>query len=444
MNPDLAWAVWAGERARRIEPFLEHALPARRAVGGVAHARHALRGAGRRQALRPLLAYAAGELERRRSRRRRRRGAAVELIHAYSLVHDDLPCMDDDALRRGQPTCHVAFGEATALLAGDALQALAFDVLAATGLPMLARRARCSPKAAGRRGMAGGQAIDLASRRRDARAVAELETMHRMKTGALIRAAVRLGAACGRSRAGGGRRRSTPMRARPGSPSRSSTTCSTSRARRLRSARPPARTRRRASRRSSRCSALAGGQGKRGGAARRGACAHSRRSGRRRAGSPSSPTGSCCATADADLSSARARSTIPPRCAGSTATQLPAPRARAARVRARRRVAQTGGHLSSNLGTVELAIALHYVFDTPRDRIVWDVGHQTYAHKILTGRRARMDRLRHGGRALGLPATRRERLRHVRHCAFVDVDLGRARHGDRAQAHGRGPRASSP
>ena len=97
-------------------------------------------------------------------------------------------------------------------------------------------------------------------------------------------------------------------------------------------------------------------------------------------------------------------------------------------------VAQTGGHLSSNLGTVELTIALHYVFDTPRDRIVWDVGHQTYAHKILTGRRAAMAKLRQWGGPSGFPRRSRERVRHVRHRAQLDVDLGGARHGARARS----------
>ena len=101
-------------------------------------------------------------------------------------------------------------------------------------------------------------------------------------------------------------------------------------------------------------------------------------------------------------------------------------------------VSKTGGHLSSNLGTVELTIALHYVFDTPRDRLVWDVGHQTYAHKILTGRRAGMADAAAIGRHRGLSATQRKRVRHLRHRAFVDVDLGCARHGGRGQAQGRG------
>ncbi len=123
--------------------------------------------------------------------------ASVELIHAYSLVHDDLPCMDDDVLRRGKPTCHVAFGEATALLAGDALQARAFAVLAAGELRDGARACALLAHAAGAPGMAGGQAIDLAHVG-VAMTLPALEGMHRMKTGALIRAAVRLGAWCGR------------------------------------------------------------------------------------------------------------------------------------------------------------------------------------------------------------------------------------------------------
>lgn len=123
---------------------------------------------------------------------------AVELIHAYSLVHDDLPCMDNDDLRRGKPTCHRAFGEANALLAGDALQSLAFQVLSAPGahaprgMEMVASLARAS----GALGMAGGQAMDLAAVGRTLD-LDELETMHRHKTGALIRASVRLGALCG-------------------------------------------------------------------------------------------------------------------------------------------------------------------------------------------------------------------------------------------------------
>jgi farnesyl diphosphate synthase len=147
--------------------------------------------------VRPLLAYATGEVQGANPDTVDTAAAAVELIHAYSLVHDDLPCMDNDTLRRGKPTCHVAFGEAMALLAGDALQALAFDVLARGRMTDPGRACVLLAEVAGVRGMAGGQAIDLEAVGTTL-GVAELETMHRMKTGALIRAAVRLGAACGR------------------------------------------------------------------------------------------------------------------------------------------------------------------------------------------------------------------------------------------------------
>jgi farnesyl diphosphate synthase len=122
---------------------------------------------------------------------------AVELVHAYSLVHDDLPAMDDDALRRGQPTVHVAFDEATAVLAGDALQALAFDVLAAADLApeRIVALVATLARAAGGAGMCGGQALDLAATGRSAAtSLAGLERLHALKTGALIRACVRMGA----------------------------------------------------------------------------------------------------------------------------------------------------------------------------------------------------------------------------------------------------------
>jgi farnesyl diphosphate synthase len=132
-----------------------------------------------------------------------RAACAVELIHAYSLVHDDMPCMDDDVLRRGKPTVHVAFGEAQAMLAGDAMQALAFEVLTpedsqGAGLPveLQARLVRLLARASGQAGMAGGQAIDLASVGH-ALDEASLRDMHQRKTGALLRASVQMGAACG-------------------------------------------------------------------------------------------------------------------------------------------------------------------------------------------------------------------------------------------------------
>src|SRR5512137_2739120 len=197
MNPDLAWAVWSGERQRRIETVLERVLPPETTTPAALHRamRYAVLGGGKR--MRPLLAYAAGELAGAETAVVDGVAAAVELIHAYSLVHDDLPCMDDDALRRGKPTCHVAFGEATALLAGDSLQALAFDVLARSALPAPGDACAALAQAAGIGGMAGGQAIDLESVGVSL-ALPELETMHRLKTGALIGAAVRLGAMAGR------------------------------------------------------------------------------------------------------------------------------------------------------------------------------------------------------------------------------------------------------
>ena len=158
--------------------------------------RYAVLGGGKR--LRPLLVYAAGTTLCAPLDRLDAAAAAVEIIHAYSLVHDDLPAMDDDSLRRGRPTCHVVFGEAMAILAGDALQALAFDVLAhdaaldvdaGTRVAML----RALAIACGSHGMAGGQAFDLAAVGTKLSA-AELERMHVHKTGALIRASVRLGA----------------------------------------------------------------------------------------------------------------------------------------------------------------------------------------------------------------------------------------------------------
>jgi farnesyl diphosphate synthase len=196
MNPDVNFEVWARERQQRVEHVLARVLPAADgAAPGLADAmRYAVLGGGKR--MRPLLAYAAGECAGADPAVVDGAAAAVELIHAYSLVHDDLPSMDNDTLRRGKPTCHVAFGEATALLAGDALQALAFGVLARSGLADAAAACALLADAAGWPGMAGGQAIDLASTGREL-SLAELETMHRLKTGALIRAAVLLGSGCG-------------------------------------------------------------------------------------------------------------------------------------------------------------------------------------------------------------------------------------------------------
>ncbi len=158
--------------------------------------RYAVLGGGKR--VRPLLVYLAGEVLGAPLERLDAPAAAVELIHAYSLVHDDLPAMDDDDLRRGRPTCHRAFGEATAILAGDALQVLAFELLT-TDSKMVSDDhqrmaiARELATASGTAGMAGGQAIDLSAQGRQMD-VDTLETMHSLKTGALIRASVLMGA----------------------------------------------------------------------------------------------------------------------------------------------------------------------------------------------------------------------------------------------------------
>lgn len=192
-------AGWMQGHQARIESVLEQVLPARDISPAKLHEamRYAVLGGGKR--IRPLLAYAAGEATGADAAAVDRVAAAVELIHVYSLVHDDLPSMDDDVLRRGKPTVHVQYDEATALLVGDSLQSLAFGVLAeapvaapGTQLSMLARLA----SAAGSRGMAGGQAVDLGSLGKSL-SLPELEFMHVHKTGALIRASVLLGAQCG-------------------------------------------------------------------------------------------------------------------------------------------------------------------------------------------------------------------------------------------------------
>jgi len=183
-----------------MEETLQRLLPAPDVAPQRLHRamRYAVLGGGKR--VRPLLAFAAGELTKADAARVEVVAAAVEMIHAYSLVHDDLPCMDNDVLRRGKPTCHVEFGEATALLAGDALQPLAFQILAdhavadSTGAQIDMMKILAA--ATGSRGMAGGQAIDLASVGKTL-SLPELEFMHIHKTGALIRAAVALGARCG-------------------------------------------------------------------------------------------------------------------------------------------------------------------------------------------------------------------------------------------------------
>ncbi len=225
--PEVDFATWRA----RVEAALDRSLPSAQASPQRLHAamRHGVLNGGKR--MRPLLVYASGSALGADAADLDAAAVAVELIHCYSLVHDDLPAMDDDALRRGQPTVHVAFDEATAILAGDALQSLAFEVLAAAPqcdarkVAMLAELARAS----GMAGMCGGQALDIAAtgsaKRCSAKrcqghvfgreiqtvdvlrpknvpdtfsfSLAELERLHAMKTGALLRCAVRLGAIAG-------------------------------------------------------------------------------------------------------------------------------------------------------------------------------------------------------------------------------------------------------
>jgi farnesyl diphosphate synthase len=200
MTTTLAFEDWMKVTQSSVEHALASYLPAETKVPARLHEamRYAALDGGKR--VRPLLVLAAGELFDAQHSMLARAAAAVEMIHAYSLVHDDMPCMDDDALRRGKPTVHVKYDEATALLVGDALQAQAFLVLsegegdAARKLEMV----RLLARAAGSVGMCGGQAIDLASVGLTL-SLSELEQMHRLKTGALLRASVLLGALCGKA-----------------------------------------------------------------------------------------------------------------------------------------------------------------------------------------------------------------------------------------------------
>ena len=196
MAAEASFARWR----ERVEATLTTAID----TGGTeprlrAAMRHATLGGGKR--LRALLAYAAAEACGARDEAADAAACAVECVHAFSLVHDDLPAMDDDTLRRGRPTVHVAFDEATAILAGDALQALAFEMIAASALPAEARIAQVRELAiaTGAAGMCAGQSLDMQAGAAD---LASLEGLHALKTGALIRAAVRLGAIAGGADAG--------------------------------------------------------------------------------------------------------------------------------------------------------------------------------------------------------------------------------------------------
>jgi len=197
-----AFSVWTTEVQAEVERALDAFLPPATAVPHKLHEamRYTTLGGGKR--VRPLLAYAAGALFDAAPQAVARVASAVEMIHVYSLVHDDMPCMDDDALRRGKPTVHVAYDEATALLVGDTLQAQAFEVVAgldAAAVPPARQltMVRLLAQAAGSNGMCGGQAIDLdsvgLSLTRE-----QLERMHQLKTGAMLRVSVLLGALAGR------------------------------------------------------------------------------------------------------------------------------------------------------------------------------------------------------------------------------------------------------
>jgi farnesyl diphosphate synthase len=185
------------DRAARIERALDARLPASDAHPTRLHQamRYAVLGGGKR--IRPLLVYGAGELTGAADSALDCAASAVEMIHAYSLVHDDMPCMDNDVLRRGKPTVHVKYGEAGALLAGDALQTLAFELLTPpdSEIPFQVQAGLCSllARGAGHAGMAGGQAIDLASVGTQL-TLEQLRRMHRCKTGALLETSVVMGA----------------------------------------------------------------------------------------------------------------------------------------------------------------------------------------------------------------------------------------------------------
>ena len=183
----------------RVHAMLDRVLPPATEPPQRLHEamRYAVLNGGKR--VRAVLVIATGETLRADAARLEPAACAVEFIHAYSLVHDDLPSMDDDDLRRGVPTCHRAFGEATALLAGDALQSLAFEILAHAPAPDTGELVRTLARASSSRGMAGGQAIDLEAVGR-VLTLDQLERMHLLKTGALIRASVRLGALCAGAR----------------------------------------------------------------------------------------------------------------------------------------------------------------------------------------------------------------------------------------------------
>ncbi|WP_374591380.1 polyprenyl synthetase family protein [Aquabacterium sp.] len=198
MSLSAEFQAWMTRELAEVEACLDAWVQADAPAGLGEVMRYGVLDGGKR--LRALLVLAAAQAVHGQRDAALRAAASVELIHAYSLVHDDMPCMDNDVLRRGKPTVHVQFGEAQAMLAGDAMQALAFEVLTpdVTEVPAALQATLCRllSRAAGQAGMAGGQAIDLASVGQDLNE-ATLRDMHRRKTGALLQASVLMGAACG-------------------------------------------------------------------------------------------------------------------------------------------------------------------------------------------------------------------------------------------------------
>jgi farnesyl diphosphate synthase len=194
------FSAWAQAKQARIELVLDHHLPSTDLAPQTLHSAMSYSALGGGKRVRALLCYAASELCETDFKIADAAASAVELIHAYSLVHDDMPCMDDDDLRRGKPSCHKQYDDATALLVGDSLQSLAFEVLSQANLcPQASQQISMLSilaKASGSTGMAGGQAIDLAAVGKPLTQT-ELEAMHQLKTGALIQASAMLGAISG-------------------------------------------------------------------------------------------------------------------------------------------------------------------------------------------------------------------------------------------------------